>query len=461
MKKVFISHAHQDDAFAGQLAEGLKSVGIEVWVDEFALRVGDNLIEKINEGLSKCDHLIVIMSKAYFESSWTRHEFSAFAAREMAEKSNPILPVLIEDCDIPVFLQDRVYLDFRTSFDEPFQRMVSFFTGEKEHPSTTTELAHIAQNQSDSALSYQVSRLREHLQRGEMTLFCGAGISLGAGVPAWSNLLLDLLTGMFGKQLPKVKQDLAELYQSHFSPSPLIMAQYLKNGLGDDFLSYVRASLYKENPTTSSLIDAVVELCRPQRSRASLNSIVTFNFDDLLEHNLQENHIHYHSVFAEGQRPKRSEIPIYHVHGYLPRSGDLTEDNDIVFSEDAYHSQFIDSFSWSNLVQLNHLSQNVCVFVGISMTDPNLRRLLDVAMRKTPDRKANHYVFRKKCDRKQVGDVLSPKTVHSKRASDIADFARIVELLEDQDSRNLGLNVIWVDDYTDIPKILRRIVEEI
>lgn len=160
MKKVFISHAHQDDAFARQLAEGLKSVGIEVWVDDLALRVGDNLIEKINEGLSKCDHLIVIMSKAYFESSWTRHEFSAFAAREMAGKTNPILPVLVEDCDIPVFLRDRVYLDFRTSFDEPFQRMVSFFTGETEPPTTPTELAHIAQNQSDSALSYQVSGRR-------------------------------------------------------------------------------------------------------------------------------------------------------------------------------------------------------------------------------------------------------------------------------------------------------------
>jgi len=460
MKKVFISHAHQNKAFAKRLAEGLQSVGVDVWVDEFSLKVGDNLMEKINEGLSKCDYLIVIMSKAYFESSWSRHEFSAFAAREMAGKTNPILPVLIEDCDIPAFLQDRVYLDFRTSFDAPFQRLLSFFTGEEKRPTTPTELAYIAQNQSDSALSYQVARLREHLQRGEMTLFCGAGISLGAGVPAWSDLLLDLLTGMFGNQLPKAKKNFAELYQSHFSPSPLIMAQYLKNGLGNDFIEYVRTSLYRGTPTTSPLIDAIVELCRPQRARASLNSIVTFNFDDLLEQNLEKNHIHYHSVFAEGQRPQRSEIPICHVHGYLPRSGELTEDNDVVFSEDAYHSQFIDSFSWSNLVQLNHLSQNVCVFVGLSMTDPNLRRLLDVAMRKTPDRKANHYVFRKKCDRKRVGEVLSPKHGHSKKVADIADFARIVELLEDQDSRNLGLNVIWIDDYTEIPKILRRIVEK-
>lgn len=460
MKKVFISHAHQDNAFAMRLAEGLKSIGVEVWVDEFAISVGDNLIKKINEGLAKCDYLIVIMSNAYFESSWTRHEFSVFAAREMAGKTNPILPVLIEACDIPAFLQDRVYLDFRTSFEAAFQKLVLFFTGEEERKTTSTELAHIAQNQSDSAHSYQVSKLRGHLQRGEMTLFCGAGISLDTGVPEWSNLLSDLLTGMFGKQLPKAKKDFAELYQSHFSPSPLIMAQYLKNGLGDDFLKYVQTSLYKSNPTTSPLIDAIVELCRPQRANASLNSIVTFNFDDLLEQNLQKNHIHYHSVFAEGQRPKRSEIPIYHVHGYLPRSGDLTKDNDIVFSEDAYHSQFIDSFSWSNLVQLNHLSQKVCVFVGLSMTDPNIRRLLDVAMRKTPNRKANHYVFRKKCDRKRVGEVLSPKHGRRKRTADIVDFARIVELLEDQDSRNLGLNVIWVDDYTEIPKIFQRIVEK-
>ncbi len=66
----------------------------------------------------------------------------------------------------------------------------------------------------------------------------------------------------------------------------------------------------------------------------------------------------------------------------FPRSGKLTPENQIVFSKDAYHSQFIDSFSWSNLIQLNHLSQNVCVFLGVTLTDPNLRRLLDVSMRK-------------------------------------------------------------------------------
>jgi hypothetical protein len=60
----------------------------------------------------------------------------------------------------------------------------------------------------------------------------------------------------------------------------------------------------------------------------------------------------------------------------------LHKENQIVFSEDSYHDQFVDPFSWSNLTQLNKFTQNTCLFIGLSMTDPNLRRLLDVAVRR-------------------------------------------------------------------------------
>jgi hypothetical protein len=108
-----------------------------------------------------------------------------------------------------------------------------------------------------------------------------------------------------------------------------------------------------------------------------------------------------------------------------------------VFSEDAYHSQFIDPFSWSNLIQLNKLTQNTCLLVGISLTDPNLRRLLDVAWRKSADKSMAHYVI-KKIPRLADGDLLD----------------QVSKLLEEQDANALGLNVIWVDDFGDIPGIL-------
>jgi len=254
----------------------------------------------------------------------------------------------------------------------------------------------------------------------------------------------------------QLSKRLAELYQDYFDPSPLMVAQYLKNGLGTDFVSYVRDALYVRNPTSSVVIDAIVDLCRPQRSRKSLNSIITFNFDDLIEKQLESNSIRHVSIFTEGQRPG-TELPIYHVHGFLPRAQTLTLDHSVVFAEDAYHDQFIDPFSWSNLIQLNHLSQYLCLLVGLSVTDPNLRRLLDVSMRKNPDGSRNHYVFKKTYDVDEIkGDAQGIQGVNEQA---IHDFVKSSELLEEQDANNFGLNVIWINDYAEIPGILRKIAE--
>lgn len=140
-------------------------------------------------------------------------------------------------------------------------------------------------------------------------------------------------------------------------------------------------------------------------------------------------------------RSKASELPIYHVHGYLPRKGRILKDKDIVFSEDAYHSQFIDPFSWSNLILLNKLSHNTCLFIGLSLTDPNLRRLLDVANRKNPKKFANHFIVKK---------TLSPRNGKD-RVDDLAEF------LEEQDANELGLNVIWVNEFEEIAPIVKSI----
>jgi hypothetical protein len=107
------------------------------------------------------------------------------------------------------------------------------------------------------------------------------------------------------------------------------------------------------------------------------------------------------------------------------------------FSEDAYHSQFIDPFNWSNLIQLNKLSQTTCMFIGISLTDPNMRRLLDVSWRKNAGKTKSHYIVKKRP--KSDEDLASKK---------------IAEILEEQDANLLGLNVIWIDDYDHLSGIL-------
>src|SRR5690606_21315200 len=90
----------------------------------------------------------------------------------------------------------------------------------------------------------------------------------------------------------------------------------------------------------------------------------------------------------------RDELSIYHVHGFLPRdrSGyDGLEKSTLVFSEEGYHELFTDPYHWSNLVQLNLLRETRVLMIGLSLTDPNLRRLLEIAGRRNgPGR---HYAF--------------------------------------------------------------------
>ena len=456
--KVFLSYAHDDLEFVERLKKALTQEGHDVWMDLAELKPGANIFSKVQEGIEESDYVITVLSPSYSKSSWGRLEYQSFARRELVEDRTFILPILIEDAEIPTFLQDRVYADFRTSFNRGMKAVLAALGQDGLGP-TPEDAKRIAREGREAALDSQVRKIREQYVAGRLCLFCGAGVSAGAGFPMWSMLLRTLLAGLFSREVPEaqVPEKLAESYQDYFGPSALMVAQYLKNGLGDEFVTHVRDALYASAPQSSDLVDAIVELCRPQRSRQSLHSIITFNFDELIEENLAASHIRHVPIFTEGQRPGPAELPVYHAHGFLPRSGKLGPEHTVVFAEDAYHSQFLDPFSWSNLAQLNHLNSDLCLLVGLSVTDPNLRRLLDVSMRKNPDRTLNHYVFKKAYDIPKIAADMRGGGLNDVDERHIHDFVRAAQLLEEQDANNLGMHVIWVDDYSEIPAILRRI----
>jgi hypothetical protein len=91
---VFISHASPDkEPFVRELAEALRKRGLEVWYDAFTLKIGDSLREKIDEGLRSSQYGIVVLSKAFFERSWPKHELDGLFSRQTKENANVILPI--------------------------------------------------------------------------------------------------------------------------------------------------------------------------------------------------------------------------------------------------------------------------------------------------------------------------------------------------------------------------------
>ena len=79
---VFISHASEDkDEVVRPLAEAPRDGGMDVWYDEFELRIGDSLRRKIDSGLAHSRFGVVVLSKDFLGKGWTNYELDGLVSR--------------------------------------------------------------------------------------------------------------------------------------------------------------------------------------------------------------------------------------------------------------------------------------------------------------------------------------------------------------------------------------------
>lgn len=92
---VFVSHSSEDKvAYVDKLVEEIKNLGIEVFYDTDVISWGDNLKEKIDEGLKTCQLAVIVISPSYFGREWTEYEIRALLERQDVERNKLILPIL-------------------------------------------------------------------------------------------------------------------------------------------------------------------------------------------------------------------------------------------------------------------------------------------------------------------------------------------------------------------------------
>jgi hypothetical protein len=121
----------------------------------------------------------------------------------------------------------------------------------------------------------------------------------------------------------------------------------------------------------------------------------------------------------------------------------------LVFSEESYFSLQSDHYSWANFEQLKLLRETTCLLLGLSGTDPNLRRLLDIDFRQS--KRAKHYLCLR---RLTVADLLVSGGNTSVRTTVAQHFLNVHHNFLEHSFADLGVNVIWVDEYTELPSLL-------
>jgi hypothetical protein len=122
-RKAFVSHAHADHAKAKTLAEALRERGVESWLDEWEIQPGDSLVQKIfAEGLRECGVFLVLLSPASAASRWVREELDVALIRRI-EGTARVIPIIVEQCEIPTALKALMWIDLNAGVDTAAHRI--------------------------------------------------------------------------------------------------------------------------------------------------------------------------------------------------------------------------------------------------------------------------------------------------------------------------------------------------
>ena len=82
---VFISHASEDkETIVRSLVSELLNQGLNVWYDEFTLRIGDSLRQKIDKGLALSRVGLVVLSPSFIAKGWTNYELDGIVTRAVS-----------------------------------------------------------------------------------------------------------------------------------------------------------------------------------------------------------------------------------------------------------------------------------------------------------------------------------------------------------------------------------------
>lgn len=272
---------------------------------------------------------------------------------------------------------------------------------------------------------------------GALFTVIGAGASITAGCPSWTELVRRLLNIALdeGRKVytyeriktgdsVEVKAHLVEVIrlkkdavvkakgilskiEAGSTDTELLMegAQLCADFFQESLFQQITIILYPGGDRKPSDVHrAIANLAHTQNAiyrglYPGWVSIINYNFDSLMNDTLDEEHIHYTLSFMRNQAvtrfQKREEsendksLPVLHLHGFIPRQPFFDiKGIDYVFSTEQYAIFYQGQPTIIDHVVTNYISNPMFVglYVGCSFTDQKMNALLQEAATRYPGR---------------------------------------------------------------------------
>lgn len=287
----------------------------------------------------------------------------------------------------------------------------------------------VKEDKNSSASCFVLWLLRLYTTQLHLDLVMGAGINLDYGAKDWETLInamnIEFCHGDV-KSIDEIK---------HYVGKELFVSCKFLNTAGFDVYTTLHHELYEfEEAKSFNDPDSTLYRCVDFIARQKGINVITYNYDTNLEYLLKKRGIRYVCVYDDTSFVERQTgVEIYHVHGLLPYENYKNEKftNSLVFNESEYYYLYNNPYSWNIAKQLHDFKMKACIFIGISLTDPNMKRLLELARNYL---KFNFIFMKKK------------KGCSEKTFRDVTNYMF-----------NYDLITIWIDEYSEIGRWLEAI----
>ncbi len=127
--KVFVSYKRRSKAEsdAENVAHRLSQQSITVWFDKWEIKAGDSVTGKIGEGFKDCDACLVFLESQYSSSGWCTKEMNTALTKAIKENFT-VIPILVEDCDMPELLKDLKPVHLKDPSATEFEQILAEIT---------------------------------------------------------------------------------------------------------------------------------------------------------------------------------------------------------------------------------------------------------------------------------------------------------------------------------------------
>lgn len=306
-------------------------------------------------------------------------------------------------------------------------------------------VSEIEKNDFEKYKNNLIEKLVNTEMANNLALVLGAGVSCSEGALSWNDMVKNFEKILVNKL--KIKSVLDKIGDTNLIATQLYKELLPKESYYKTIYNSIYNNYSKPQKNSDTLLENISILISKLREARNFR-VMTYNYDNYVEQYLKIYNMKYNVIFDVSDT-QNINLPIYHVHGYLPMVKNICEfksdKNDefkhqikylssIKLTEDDYNILYNDAYSWQIGVQLSFFRENRCLFVGCSLKDPNIRRLLRMAEKQ----QKKHFAIINKGNMEKENLIIATNHFYK-----------------------MGIYVIWISNHDDCKNIVKRLATSI